>query len=176
MTTSIEEMMQDLARAGYSARTVASYKKAVSAFAEHAGKPMESVTREELRRYVDTVIATGSVSRQRTELSALLFLYRRTLGRPEMVSFLRLPKTRSVLPEVLSPEEVERLLNAIRNRRIQALTMVMYGAGLRVAEARVLEVTDINGPRGVIRVRHGKGDRAREAERSRFAAAVVPSN
>ena len=166
MTTSIEEMMQDLARAGYSARTVASYKKAVSAFAEHAGKPMESVTREELRRYVDTVIATGSVSRQRTELSALLFLYRRTLGRPEMVSFLRLPKTRSVLPEVLSPEEVERLLNAIRNRRIQALTMVMYGAGLRVAEARVLEVTDINGPRGVIRVRHGKGDRAREAKLS----------
>ncbi len=44
--------------------------------------------------------------------------------------------------------------------------MVMYGAGLRIAEALVLEVGDIDGARGVIRVRHGKGNKAREAKLS----------
>jgi site-specific recombinase XerD len=44
--------------------------------------------------------------------------------------------------------------------------MVLYGAGLRISEALALEVTDIDGARGVLRIRHGKGDRAREAKLS----------
>jgi site-specific recombinase XerD len=70
------------------------------------------------------------------------------------------------LPEVLSKVEVQALLTALRHPRLQAMAMVMYGAGLRVAEARVLTVNDIDGTRGVIRVRHGKGDKAREAKLS----------
>jgi integrase/recombinase XerD len=44
--------------------------------------------------------------------------------------------------------------------------IVMYSAGLRVSEARALEVSDIDGARGVLRVRRGKGGRAREAKLS----------
>jgi site-specific recombinase XerD len=44
--------------------------------------------------------------------------------------------------------------------------MVLYGAGLRIDEALALEVSDIDGARGVLRVRHGKGNRAREVRLS----------
>jgi site-specific recombinase XerD len=42
----------------------------------------------------------------------------------------------------------------------------MYGAGLRISEAIALEVRDIDGSRGVLQVRHGKGNKAREAKLS----------
>jgi site-specific recombinase XerD len=61
---------------------------------------------------------------------------------------------------------MHKVLNAIKKPRYQALAMVMYGAGLRISEARVLEVRDIDGARGVIRVRHGKGNKARETKLS----------
>jgi site-specific recombinase XerD len=83
-----------------------------------------------------------------------------------MVSFFRLPTAHSALPTVLSLAEVEALLRAIRKPRYQAIAMVMYGAGLRIAEALALEVRDIDAARGVIRVRHGKGDKAREVKLS----------
>jgi site-specific recombinase XerD len=67
---------------------------------------------------------------------------------------------------VLSLEEVHRLLGALRQPVYQAIAMVLYGAGLRIAEALVLEVTDIDGARGVIHVRKGKGGKAREAKMS----------
>jgi integrase/recombinase XerD len=44
--------------------------------------------------------------------------------------------------------------------------MVLYGAGLRISEALALETSDVDGARGVLIVRHGKGDRAREAKLS----------
>jgi integrase/recombinase XerD len=82
------------------------------------------------------------------------------------VSFLKLPRRYSPLPTALSVEEVHALLRALRHRRYQALAMVMYGAGLRIREAIALEVRDIDGSRGVLQIRHGKGDKAREAKLS----------
>jgi integrase/recombinase XerD len=90
----------------------------------------------------------------------------RTLGQPELVSFIKLPRRHSPLPSVLSLDEVNALLRALRHPRYQALAMVLYGTGLRIREAIALEVSDIDGSRGVIRVRHGKGDKAREAKLS----------
>ncbi len=102
----------------------------------------------------------------KTRFCALKFLFKRTLGKPEMVSFLKLPKVYSPLPIVLSLEEVNALLRAIREPRYQAIAMVMYGSGLRVSEAIALEVGDVDGARGVLMVRHGKGNKAREAKLS----------
>src|SRR6266566_5287412 len=68
--------------------------------------------------------------------------------------------------EVYTKDEVQRLLKVpsptaptgIRNR---ALLILMYRAGLRVSEALALEVRDVDAQACSLRVRHGKGDRAR---------------
>jgi len=167
MDKSIEQLDQDLARAEYTEKTRRAYHARAEELARHFGKPIADISREELRAFVDTVVTGQERAWAREECAcALLFLYRRTLGRPDMVSFIKIPKRHSALPVVLSKGEVHRLLNAIRSPRYQALAMVMYGAGLRVTEALSLTSGDIDGERGVIRVRHGKGDKPREAKLS----------
>jgi len=167
MSKTIKLLEQDLARAGYVAGTRKSYLAAARGLEEHAGKPISRITREEVRKYVDAVMARPvGGGGKRTRLQGLLFLYRRTLGKPEMVSFIKLPKVCSKLPTVLGKGEVKRLLDGIRDMRCQAVAMVMYGTGLRISEALTLEVTDIDAPRNVVRVRYGKGGKEREAKLS----------
>lgn len=162
MSNEIEDMARDLAMKAYVNTTQQRYLKAAQSLLDRFGRPLGDLSRDELRGYVEELESTMKSSALRQELCGLLFLYRRTLGRPELVSFISLPKKYSPLPEVLSAKEVNSLLNAITNPRYQTIAMVMYGTGLRVSEVRALEVRDIDGARGVLRVRHGKGNKARE--------------
>lgn len=80
--------------------------------------------------------------------------------------------------EILTPAELNQLLRipspkvptGIRNR---ALIAVMARAGLRCAEALALEVRDLDPVNGYIRVRHGKGDKARTVAMDPDAFALV---
>src|SRR5258708_6645109 len=167
MDQSIKQFGQDLALANYAKETQGRYVRTARHLSERFGRPLAELTREELRAYVEEITARGkSASWVTVQLAALSFLYRKTLGRPELVSFVSYPKRHKPLPTVLSLEEVGALIQAIRVARYQAIVMVLYGAGLRIAEALALHVSDIDGARGVIRVRHGKGDKAREAKLS----------
>jgi integrase/recombinase XerD len=163
----IEQMAQDLALAKYAVSTQAKYLKSIEELAAHFHRPIVSIQRDELRGYVDKIVSRGkSASWIITKLAALAFLYRKTLGQPELVSFISYPKRHSRLPVVLSVEEVGALIRAIQHPRYQAIVMVLYGAGLRIREALALTVDDIDGARGVIHVRHGKGAKPREAKLS----------
>lgn len=69
-------------------------------------------------------------------------------------------------PEVLSPEEVSELLKTPSNRaptgiRNKAMLYLGYRAGLRLSEVLALYPKDVETDKGIIRVLHGKGDKAR---------------
>lgn len=77
-------------------------------------------------------------------------------------------KGRTFPPEILTPTEARALLYAPSGRaptglRNRGLIAVMYGAGLRLAEALALKPSDVNYDTGEIRVLHGKGDKPRNA-------------
>jgi integrase/recombinase XerD len=167
MDQHIEQLARDLALAKYAETTQKSYVDAARRLAAFSGKAIGEVTRDEVRDFVEArAKEVKSPTQLHKEFCGLLFLFRRTLGRPEMVSFIKLPRRYSPLPTVLSVNEVHALLRTVRNPCYQAIAMVMYGAGLRISEAVALEVRDIDGARGVIQVRHGKGNKAREAKMS----------
>lgn len=167
MDQSIKQLGQDLALKKYAKSTCRTYIRTAEHLSNRFGRPLTELTREQLRTYLEEISGLGkSASWLACQIGALSFLYRKTLGRPEVVSFLSYPRRSHPLPTVLSVQEVGALIGAIRVARYQAIVMVLYGAGLRIAEALALEVSDIDGSRGVIRVRHGKGNKAREAKLS----------
>ena len=69
---------------------------------------------------------------------------------------------REPLPTVLSRAEVRRVLGCVHEGRFRAVLSLVYHCGLRLSEALQLKPTDIHSSRGVLRVREGKGGKARE--------------
>ena len=72
-----------------------------------------------------------------------------------------LPKRPQRIPELLTRQEVARLLAAVANPKHQALLSITYGCGLRVSEAVALKVKDIDGERHLLRIEQGKGAKDR---------------
>lgn len=158
-------MQQDLERGDYARGTIEVYLACVQIFVDHCGgrSPLR-LGRDDIRTFVDHLM-TRKLSPQRViqYLAALKFLYARTLGRPVEVSWIKYPRVKRRVPAVLLGSEVERLLAAIERPVFRALATVLYGAGLRVGEARVLEVKDVLSDRGLLHVRAGKGGHERFA-------------
>jgi len=102
-----------------------------------------------------------SMSYQNQVVSALRFFCEEVLGRPRLALSIPRPRKERLLPSVLSPGEVAAMLKKARNSKHRALLMLLYAAGLRVGEVVRLRPSDIDGERGLVRVRRGKGRKDR---------------
>ncbi|MBA3931287.1 MAG: hypothetical protein C0521_17045, partial [Xanthomonas sp.] len=102
-----------------------------------------------------------AASTQNQALAALLFLYREVLelsvGWLEGMVRAKRPGRR---PTVMSREEVRHVLAAMQGTP-RLVAMVLYGSGLRLAEACSLRIKDVDLERGELVVRRGKGGRDR---------------
>ncbi|WP_419832148.1 integron integrase [Endozoicomonas atrinae] len=102
-----------------------------------------------------------AVNTQQQALSALVFLYRKVLNREELdINEWKPARRRKHLPVVFSRDEASRAISHMSGRPL-AVTLLMYGAGLRLKEALSLRIKDVDFGRNEITVRQGKGDKER---------------
>jgi integron integrase len=102
-----------------------------------------------------------SASTQNQALCALVFLYRRVLGRDlEAISTLERAKAPRRLPVVLTRAEVRDILGRMTGTP-RLVSVLLYGAGLRLTECLSLRVKDVDFERNVLTVREGKGAKDR---------------
>lgn len=167
------------AERGLSPNTTAAYESDLhdfSAFLEElSGKVadarvLEELGEQELSLYLIRLSGRGQVERSLVRhISSLrsFFAYAAEQGvlRNNPALFFERPRLPSLLPEVLSEEEVHAVL-ALPNMgeklgvRDRCMLEVLYGAGLRVTELCTLRVLDLDAQRGVLRV-FGKGSKER---------------
>ena len=76
----------------------------------------------------------------------------------ERIAYAREPQK---LPVVLSADEVVRFLEAMPGLKSRTALTTVYAAGLRVSEAVMLKIADIDSGRMAIRVEQGKGGKDR---------------
>ena len=94
------------------------------------------------------------------------FCYAERLIDKDIAAHLDLPRQPRLLPDVLTVEEVERLLETVSDEtptaiRDRALLELLYACGLRISEAIGLDRDDLDTNEGQVRV-IGKGDRERQ--------------
>lgn len=117
----------------------------------------------EIGRFLSSLATEShvSASTQNQALNALLFLYQEILhlkiGFIDGVIRAQRPKR---LPVVLTKDEVRKILGGL-NGTPWIMTMLLYGAGLRLMECCRLRVKDIDFSQNQIVVRAGKGNKDR---------------
>jgi len=90
-------------------------------------------------------------------ISSIQFLMKSSFKTFNINLQLPRPKRENKLPNVLSKDEVVRILNASTNLKYKLLLFIVYSAGLRVSEVVRLKVSDLDSDRMLIFVRNSKG-------------------
>lgn len=159
----LERLRLELRLRGYSPRTIKVYLAHVSAYQRTLRVPAEEAGEEEIRRHLVDLVERKRVSRSylNQSVSAIKFLYRNVFRAPTAMDGLPRPRGERKLPQVLSRDEILRLIATPRNPKHRILLLLAYSAGLRVSEVVRLRVDDIESDRGLIRVRGGKGRKDR---------------
>lgn len=159
-----QRMIDDMNMRKLSPKTQIGYIRAVAKLAKYLKHSPAHATSEELRQFQIALAEQGASNITiNATLSGLQFLYCKTLNRPDVVNKLSTVPTPRKLPQVLSLEEVKRLIGAAHNLKYRTALSVAYGAGLRVSEVVALKVTDIDSKRMVLRIEQGKGKKDRLA-------------
>jgi len=180
----VEEFARSLTAAAPS--TVEAYRRDLAAFvtwAERLGLSSPGdVQRTTIRRYLAYLATRGFARRTIARRASALrryFGWARRVGAVtnDPTAGLSAPRGEARLPRVLHPDELRSLLDEScsagpeggRDLRDTALLELLYGSGLRVAEAAALDVDDLDLARGRVRV-WGKGSKQRVVPVSEPAA------
>lgn len=172
---------------GASPHTIAGYRHNLMQYQEFLAKrnidSVDAITQANVIGFIEDLskrsLAPASIERAISAIKTFhLFCLREQLTINNPVVDLPRRKKPQLLPDVLSIEQVEQMLQAASSiptpvgQRDYTLLEVLYGCGLRASEICALDVLDIDFEGGSIRV-FGKGSKERFAPLSGKAAAAL---
>jgi integrase/recombinase XerD len=158
-----KKMLEELERRNYSQSTVGAYVKTIEDLARYFKRPPDQLGTDQLREFQAYLFRERKLAPntmiQRT--AALRFFYVATLRKPWSIAETPYPRKTFRLPNILSPEQVSKLIDAA-DSGCHLLLMALYATGLRRAELAHLKVNDIDRERMVVHVKGGKGRKDRD--------------
>jgi integrase/recombinase XerC len=176
----IERYREELARGGASPNTVAAYAADLRQFLEFLSPPeMEPpapgaidvlMLREWLAALYRMKLEAVSIRRKLAAVRGLFrFLLREGIVRVNIGRLVRTPKAPQKLPDVMTPEQVNTLIDGVAADKLErpfpvrdrAIFELLYGCGVRVSELAGLNLEDVDRAERWLRVR-GKGRKERQ--------------
>ncbi|MEK6915731.1 MAG: site-specific tyrosine recombinase/integron integrase [Nanoarchaeota archaeon] len=155
----LEKLSTELKLRGLSPLTVRNYSFFVDKFIQRTNKPIEELSQEDVRTYIASMFEDKSKNTIMLAVAALKFFFAEILKKE--IGNIRVPKKEKRLPEVLTKEEVSRLLKSAETRKSRLILSLLYSSGLRVSELVNLKPSDINFSENIGWVREGKGSKDR---------------
>lgn len=158
-----QQMQSDMVLRGLAGRTQESYIAAVVGVARYYHRSPDQLSQDEVQQYLLHLIEERKLAWASTNQAAcaLRFFFHVTLKQAATTFVIPARKAPAKLPEILSREEVDRILASCINLKHRAMLMTTYAAGLRVSETCNLKVADIDSRRMMLRVTNGKGGKDR---------------
>ena len=152
-------------RRGLALRTKQCYGAWAARYAVFAGGEREVMRVGTATRFLTSVVDDEdcAYSTQKQALNALAFFFKQVCGVEEPVFQVKLRRTGTRVPVVLSKRETQEVFEKLESPdgRYELAARLQYGAGLRLSELVRLRIKDMDVERGTVTVRCGKGDKDR---------------
>ena len=111
VSVSLSRFAGDLRMANRAHKTIQQYVASARRFKEYLGHDLADAGQEAVRCWVDVLRQQAiGASRLGLHYAALKVLYARTLGQPDKVAWITIPKAKAPLPSILARVEIQRLL------------------------------------------------------------------
>ena len=176
---SLEELAkvhQRLVLKSYSKHTLRNYKAELSHFFKYFENiDLRQLDKEKIESFVFYLIDKYKISesRQNIVINAIKFYYEQVLGLPREFYDIQRPKRPKTLPNVLSQEEVFKLINSPKNIKHKAILYTLYSCGLRVSELTNLRIKDIRSDLGYVFIKGSKGKKDRHTVLSDYLLDIL---
>ncbi|MBB3141486.1 tyrosine-type recombinase/integrase [Halomonas organivorans] len=163
MTALRQRMIDAMRQRGFAPRTHTTYLMVITDLARYCHRSPDTLSTDDLQRFFTHLVQERGLSAAscRLYLHGVRFLYLQVLHWPSVDVSPVVPKAPQRIPELLTRDEVRRILAACHNRKHRMMLELCYGCGLRVSEVCHLRVGDIDSQRGQLRVAQGKGAKDR---------------
>lgn len=147
----------------YSINTMKNYLSHVRNLINYYERDVDDISHDDITDYLLYLLEERccSASYVNQAISAIQLLYVDVLGRASVAVSLPRPKKEKKLPEILSRNEVLRILDNVYNLKHKSMLTLAYSAGLRVGEVASMRIKDIDSKRMLIHIEQGKGKKDR---------------
>lgn len=142
----------------------------LEAYLNETGVLLHQAQKEHIVQFIIDIAETGIAPRTQARIISglrafFLFLLSKNVRNDDPTQLIESPKTGMQLPEVLSVDEIERMIAAIdvskkEGHRNRAMLEVLYGSGVRVSELTGIKMSQIYADEGYMLV-DGKGSKQR---------------
>lgn len=160
----IEQFKKYMKHKRYSESSIRSYISALTRFMKFI-KPRSilEAKEEDIIDFVHNyIIPKGySFTFQHHLVNAVKLFFGKVFHSNFNINKIERPRRQDKLPNVLSKEEVEKILSSVPNFKHKVILSLIYACGLRRSELLNLEPGDIDSNRGVLIIRQGKGRKDR---------------
>ncbi|MFH1290446.1 MAG: site-specific tyrosine recombinase/integron integrase [Nanoarchaeota archaeon] len=155
----LNKLKTELKVRGFSPLTVRNYTFFVDKFLQKTGKKAEDLNEDDVKAYLSEMFDSKSKNTIMLAAASLKFFFNEVLKKE--FANIPLPKKEKKLPEVLTKEEVRKLIDSTDTVKSRLIVSLLYSTGLRVSELVNLKVSEINLNDKTGWVRKGKGSKDR---------------
>ena len=163
MTELRKRMTDDMAVRWMATATQEAYVAAVVGLSRFYRRSPDQISDDEIQAYLLHLMRERKRAWNTCNIvvHGLRFFYHVTLKRDRTTFSIPGGRQPARLPEILSRDEVQRVIAAGLTRKHRVLLAAAYGTGVRVSELVHLKLTDLDAARGMIRIEQGKGAKDR---------------
>jgi site-specific recombinase XerD len=173
--TALAGTLRYLKLKSYSSNTIKAYRRQIEWFFKRTALEPSEVYAEDIILYLEKIKSIAGCSRTYAVqcISALKCFYLHgMLLNVNPAKSIPLPKKEHRYPDILSRNEVKRILSKPANIKHRFLLTLIYSGGLRVGEVVNLKIADLDFERRMIHIKKGKGRKDRFVMLSEKAVSV----